>query len=410
MLHLQGKNTYAKVFTDNIDEQTIGQIIQMLNEDITKNTTVRIMPDTHYGKGCTIGTTFKLPNDKKEWKIAPQIVGVDLSCAMLSYKIKEKNIDLKKLDNIVNEVVPAGSNYHKHSQKPKEVTNLIKQLSFDIQSKEKHQLSLGTLGGGNHFIELAQDEDNNYWLTVHSGSRSLGAEIAKHHEKIAINYHIEKHLKSRNDFINELKRQNKHKDIQKELIKFDKETALQKKRLLNHIPNIPYLENELLDDYLNDIDIADKYAYLSRKTMLDNIIKKMGWDVEFEFDSVHNNIDIKNGIVRKGATSANKDELLLIPLNMRDGSLICRGLGNNDWNNSAPHGAGRMLSRKQAKELLNLDEYKEQMKNVYTSSINESTLDEAPDAYKPANEIKSLIGDTVEIIHHLKPVYNFKAH
>lgn len=179
---------------------------------------------------------------------------------------------------------------------------------------------------------------------------------------------------------------------------------------MNHIPNIPYLENELLDDYLNDIDIADKYAYLSRKTMLDNIIKKMGWSVEFEFDSVHNNIDIKNGIVRKGATSANKDELLLIPLNMRDGSLICRGLGNNDWNNSAPHGAGRMLSRKQAKELLNLDEYKEQMKNVYTSSINESTLDEAPDAYKPANEIKSLIGDTVEIIHHLKPVYNFKAH
>lgn len=152
MLHLQGKNTHAKVFTDNIDEQTIGQIIQMLNEDITKNTIVRIMPDTHYGKGCTIGTTIKLPDDKKEWKIAPQIVGVDLSCAMLSYKIKEKDIDLEKLDNIVNEVVPAGSNYHKHSQKPKEVTQLIKQLSFDIQSKEKHQLSLGTLGGGNHFI------------------------------------------------------------------------------------------------------------------------------------------------------------------------------------------------------------------------------------------------------------------
>lgn len=410
MITLTGKNTTAKVFTENVDDKTIGQIIQMLNEDITKDTTVRIMPDTHYGKGCTIGTTIKLPNDRQSWKIAPNIVGVDLSCAMMSYRIKETDIDLKKLDEVVNKVVPAGSNLHEHSQNAKAVNKMIKELSFDISRKESHLLGLGTLGGGNHFIELAKDEDRNYWLTVHSGSRSFGAEIAKHHEKQAINYHIEKHLTSRKEFIEDLKRQNKHKDIQKELAKFDKENELEKQRLKNHIPNIPYLEGKLLDDYLNDIEVADRYAHLSRKIMLDNIVKAMNWTIDFEFDSVHNNIDIENGIIRKGATSAQKDELLIIPLNMRDGSLICCGLGNKDWNYSAPHGAGRILSRKAAKELIDINEYKAQMEGIYTSSVGLTTLDEAPDVYKPADEIKSLIGDTVEILHHIKPIYNFKAH
>ena len=406
MLTLTGKNTTAKVFTENVDDKTIGQIIQMLNEDITKNTTVRIMPDTHYGKGCTIGTTIKLPQDRTTWKVAPNIVGVDLSCAMMSYRIKETDIDLEKLDEIVNSVVPAGSKLHEHSQNAKEINKMIKELSFDISRKENHLLGLGTLGGGNHFIELAKDEDGNYWLTVHSGSRSFGAEIAKHHEKQAINYHSKKDLTDKDEIINQLKKENRHKEIQKALTEHEQ----QRHRNLLHLGSSPYLEGELLKNYLNDIEVADRYAHLSRKTMLDNIIKAMKWTVDFEFDSVHNNIDIKNGIIRKGATSAQKDELLIIPLNMRDGSLICRGLGNSDWNFSAPHGAGRMLSRKAAKELIDLDEYKAQMEGIYTSSVGLTTLDEAPDAYKPAEEIKSLIGDTVEILHHIKPVYNFKAH
>lgn len=406
MITLTGKNSIAKVFTENIDDKTIGQIIQMLNEDITKDTTVRIMPDTHYGKGCTIGTTIKLPQDKTTWKIAPNIVGVDLSCAMMSYRIKETDIDLEKLDEVVNSVVPAGSKLHERSQNAKAVNKMIKELSFDISRKESHLLGLGTLGGGNHFLELAKDEDGNYWLTVHSGSRSFGAEIAKHHEKQAINYHSQKNLSDKTEIINQLKRENRHQEIQTVL----KEREQQRRRNLLHLGSSPYLEGKLLEDYLNDIKVADRYAHLSRKTMLDNIIKAMNWTVDFEFDSVHNNIDIKNGIIRKGATSAQKDELLIIPLNMRDGSLICRGLGNGDWNFSAPHGAGRMLSRKAAKELIDLDEYKKQMKGIYTSSVGLTTLDEAPDVYKPAEEIKSLIGDTVEILHHIKPIYNFKAH
>ena len=406
MLTLTGKNTTAKVFTENIDDKTIGQIIQMLNEDITKNTTVRIMPDTHYGKGCTIGTTIKLPNDRNTWKVAPNIVGVDLSCAMMSYRIKETDIDLEKLDEVVNSVVPAGSKLHEHSQNAKAVNKMIKELSFDISRKESHLLGLGTLGGGNHFIELAKDKDGNYWLTVHSGSRSFGAEIAKHHEKQAINYHSKKNLANRDEIINQLKKENRHKEIQKALT----EREQQIRRNLLHLGSSQYLEGELLENYLNDIEVADRYARLSRKIMLDNIVKAMNWTVDFEFDSVHNNIDIENGIIRKGATSAQDGELLIIPLNMRDGSLICRGLGNTDWNYSAPHGAGRMLSRKDAKELIDLDEYKKQMKGIYTSSVGLTTLDEAPDAYKPADEIKSLIGDTVEILHHIKPVYNFKAH
>lgn len=267
-------------------------------------------------------------------------------------------------------------------------------------------LSLGTLGGGNHFIELAKDKDGNYWLTVHSGSRSFGAEIAKHHEKQAINYHSKKDLTDKEEIINQLKKENRHKEIQKALT----EREQQRRKNLLHLGSSPYLEGELLENYLNDIQVADRYAHLSRKIMLDNIVKAMNWTVDFEFDSVHNNIDIENGIIRKGATSAQKDELLIIPLNMRDGSLICRGLGNSDWNYSAPHGAGRMLSRRAAKELIDLDEYKKQMQGIYTSSVGLTTLDEAPDAYKPADEIKSLIGDTVEILHHIKPVYNFKAH
>lgn len=289
MLELQGKNNTAKVFTDNVNQETIGQIIKMLNEPITKNTQVRIMPDTHYGSGATVGTTIKLPDNRADWKISPAIVGTDMSCAMMSYKIAEKDIDLEQLDLVVNRVVPAGARIHAQPQNPSSVRKLFKKLSYDIPDKSLHEKNLGTLGGGNHFIELAKDEDGNCWLTVHSGSRSFGKTIAQHHQALA------------NQKAN---------------------------------ARLPYLEGADLDAYLNDSLVAHEYAHLSRKTMLDNIVKEMNWTVTFAFDSVHNNVDIDNGIIRKGATSAQEGELLIIPLNMRDGSLICVGKGNPDWNAS----------------------------------------------------------------------------
>lgn len=406
MFTLQGSQALAKVFTENIDEKTIGQIIKMLNEPITTNTTVRIMPDTHYGKGATIGTTIKLPENRSEWKISPSIVGVDLSCAMMTYRItdlKLKDINLEELDTVVNKVVPAGASLHSRPHHSKEVMALIKDLTFELSDTSNSRLGLGTLGGGNHFIELSHDENQNLWLTVHSGSRGFGAKIAKHHDQIAKSQSQRVPEKEIKALIEKLKFEKRYREIEHELI-------LLNQRYNNKLPQIPYLTGKYLEDYLHDIKIADQYAHLSRKTMLDNIVNEMGWEVDFEFDSVHNNIDQEMNIIRKGATSAKKGELLLIPLNMRDGSLLCVGKGNPDWNYSAPHGAGRILSRRQAKDTIDLDTYKKQMEGIYTSSVGLTTLDEAPDVYKPADEIISLISDTAEIKHHLKPLYNFKAH
>ncbi|WP_185696570.1 RtcB family protein [Streptococcus minor] len=395
---IEGSNTTAKVFTNMVDDVTSNQIELMLNEAITEGTTVRIMPDTHFGKGATIGTTIKLPEDRSKWKVAPQVVGVDLSCGMMSVKITEKDIDLKKLDEVVHQVVPAGNRLHAIPQG--NIDDLISSLSFTPEKTEQHKKGIGTLGGGNHFIELALDEEGNYWITVHSGSRSFGAEIARHHEQVAKKYHSD-HTKEIKEIISSLKELGREKDIESEIMSFKNNQIY---------PEIPYLEGELLQNYLNDIRLADSYANRSRRLMLENIVKEMGWEISFCFDSVHNNIDDVNGIIRKGATSAQEGEMLIIPLNMRDGSLICVGKGNADWNFSAPHGAGRLLSRTAARKQIKLEDYQEQMKNVYTSSVGSETLDEAPGAYKPAQLIISSIWPTVDIKHHLKPVYNFKAH
>ncbi|MGU8089594.1 RtcB family protein [Streptococcus suis] len=395
---IEGLNGTAKVFTDMVDEVTCDQIELMLNEKITEDTTVRIMPDTHYGTGATIGTTIRLPENRADWKIAPQIVGVDLSCGMMTVVIKEKDIDFKRLDEVVHQVVPAGNRLHAISQG--NIDDLISSLSFSPEKAVQHKRGLGTLGGGNHFIELSHDENGDYWLTVHSGSRSFGTEIAKHHEQIAKKYHSD-YSDEIKKIISSLKEQGREKEIQSEIALFKSSLSF---------PKIPYLEGVLLNDYLNDIRLADRYATLSRRIMLENIVREMGWEICFQFDSVHNNIDIDNGIIRKGATSAKSGELLIIPLNMRDGSLICIGKGNAEWNFSAPHGAGRLLSRTVARREIKLEDYQKQMKGIYTSSVGFETLDEAPLAYKPAQLIISSIWPTAEIKHHLKPVYNFKAH
>lgn len=400
MFSVKGKFAEATIFTDLVEEQALSQIIGMLNQPITENTKVAIMPDVHAGTGSTIGTTISLPKNKQDWRVCPNVVGVDLGCGMMSYKLADKEIDLKEIDEIVNKYIPSGFNIHSKPQNQKFTDSLIEDLTFAIDNPERIELSLGSLGGGNHFIEIAIDEDGSFWLTVHSGSRNLGVQVAKHHQKKAkrsmLNVGVDK-------IIAELKALGKEKDIEKTIKEAKALTADFNKEL-------SFLTGDELEEYSNDLALAQKFAQLNRKTMLDIIVEKAGLTIIDEFDSIHNFIDIEEGVIRKGATSARKGERLIIPLNMRDGSLICVGKGNKEWNYSAPHGAGRMLSRSAAKKELDLDEFKNQMAGIYTTSVGESTLDEAPDAYKPIGAIIDNIGDTVDIIHHLKPVWNFKAH
>lgn len=400
MFSAKGKFAEATIFTDLIEEQALSQITEMLNQPITEKTIVAIMPDVHAGAGSTIGTTISLSGNKEDWRVCPNVVGVDIGCGMMSYKLADKEIDLKEIDKIVNKYIPSGFNIHSKAQDQKFTDNLIENLTFIVDNPERIGLSLGSLGGGNHFIEIATDEVGSFWLTVHSGSRNLGVQVAKYHQKKAertmLNVEVDK-------IIAEFKAAGKEKYIEKAI----KEA---KAPLADITKDLSFLTGDKLDQYLNDLVLAQKFAHLNRKTMLDIIVEKAGLAIVDEFDSIHNFIDVEEGIIRKGATSAHKGERLIIPLNMRDGSLICIGKGNKEWNYSAPHGAGRMLSRSAAKRELDLDEFKKQMADVYTTSVGESTLDEAPNAYKPMEAIIDNIGDTVDIVHHLKPVWNFKAH
>ena len=375
MFVLKGKYTDAIVYTDEIDEATEAQILAMINEPITRDTTVRIMSDCHIGKGSTIGTTIRFHKDIK--KIVPNIVGVDIGCGIMMRRLKKGSvIDLDRLDTNIRKYIPAGFSVHSTPSKVfnKELEELLAPIPFD--KKDRIKKSIGTLGGGNHYIELAQDENDGIWLSVHSGSRSLGVSIASHYQKLT-----------------------------------EKTPPIDSNKEENFIdPNYAPLIGKDINHYLHDMAIAQQFAKLNRFTMLDTIVEAMNWEYEDSFDSIHNYIDIENKIIRKGATSAQLGERLVIPLNMRDGSLICEGKGNEEWNFSAPHGAGRVLSRTAAKKKIDLAVYVKQMQDVYTTSVRTSTLDEAPDAYKPFEEIIENIQDTVTIKHHLKPLYNYKAH
>ena len=374
MLELKGKYTNAKVFTDNIEETAVGQVIGMISDKLAEDTHVRIMPDVHAGKGSTVGTTIKF-KDGKITRAVPNVVGVDIGCGIFMTKIADvdvTDVDFEKLDEVVNKYVPSGFGTHQTEQ-PRG-RELAEKLRLELDEKKIAHIarSVGTLGGGNHYIELAQTEEGELWLSVHSGSRNLGLQVAQSYQKIAEANFKEGLLEATN------------KDL-------------------------AYLEGQDLDNYLHDMVIAQDYAKWNRARMISAILTNMGWKQADVFDSIHNFISVEEGIIRKGATSAREGERLVIPLNMRDGSLICEGLGNEDWNFSAPHGAGRVLSRSKARKELDLDEYIEQMKDVYTTSVQYSTIDEAPNAYKPAHEIIDNIKDTAKVIHHLKPLYNFKA-
>lgn len=397
MIEIQGCYNTAKVFTDNIDSDAYAQILQMMNQVWSRNMSVRIMPDVHAGKGCTVGTTMAIEN-----RIVPNLVGVDIGCGVDVLVVRKDfgKIDLALLDEIVHNNIPAGAAARtKHHSFVKEFDWNKFLAPVDIQNSK---LQLGTLGGGNHFIEADLDEEGNYYFVIHSGSRHLGKEICDFYQDIAIKYTKEK-TKERGDIITKLKNEGREKELEEALAKID------------HAPcstELSYIEGQDLENYLHDMELAQKYAALNRRAMLEEIKSGLGikkTDILEEFSTVHNYIDIKNRILRKGSISAQKDERLIIPMNMRDGSLICTGKGNPDWNYSAPHGAGRLYKRSESKELFTVEEYQNEMKGIYSTSIGLSTLDESPMAYKPMEQIIEKIQPTVKVEKIIKPIYNFKA-
>ncbi len=395
MIELKGKHNTAKVFTDNIDQETISQVIELLNQPFTADSQIRIMPDCHAGKGCVVGTTMTLTD-----KVVPNLVGVDIGCGMYAIKLEETEIDMALLDTVINTYVPSGFSIHDHA-----VADYakLKDYACDI-NVENAKRSIGSLGGGNHFIEIDQDGASNLWLVIHCGSRHLGIEVCDYYQKTGFKVIKNDNIKEKIDAkIAELKAKGLEKEIENTI-----------KILKMQIPNVPehlaYVEGALFDDYIHDMKLTQEYAKLNRETIANIIMDKMNLHPVDAFDTIHNYIDIDNMILRKGSISAQLDEKIIIPMNMRDGSLICIGKGNPDWNYSAPHGAGRIMSRSQAKDLVDFDEFKESMNGIYSTSVVESTIDEAPMVYKPMKEIIKNIKDTVKIIDMIKPIYNFKAH
>ena len=394
---IKGLYNEAKVFTDVIDDGAISQIQAMCDSQIFEGLKLRIMPDVHAGAGCTIGTTMTIKN-----KIIPNMVGVDIGCGMECALLEEKDIDLAKLDALIYERIPSGINVRasRHPLAKQIDLNQLKCARFI--SKERAYQSIGTLGGGNHFIEVDVDEDGNKYLVVHSGSRHLGVEVAEYYQSEAYKRLCGNSSSQIQAIISLLKAEGKQKEIQSTIDMMMQQTSVVPKEFA-------YVEGNLFDDYIHDMKLVQYFAVLNRKAMVDELLDGMGLHVVEQFTTIHNYIDTDAMILRKGAVSARKDEKLLIPINMRDGSLICLGKGNDDWNQSAPHGAGRLLSRGKARATLTLEEYQKEMEGIYSTSVNHSTIDESPMAYKKLEDIVDNVAPTVDILTQIKPIYNFKA-
>lgn len=410
-MEVNGKYNKAIIYSDLVDNATISQIITLCNSEVYSDQKIRIMPDCHAGTGCVVGTTMTINN-----AVTPNLVGVDIGCGMLAVKLKEKHIDLPKFDSVVKSEICSG--------KAARRKDYIKSTEIDLDKLacKEHKAplridnayaSIGTLGGGNHFIELDKDNEGFIWLVIHTGSRHLGIEVCNWYQKQAYT-----RLKAvinggtmamkRLELINKLKSEGRQQSIDRYLKEFDRNYREKE-------PNISYelcyCTDELFDMYIHDMEIVQQYASINRHEIAKLILKNAKLHRIDEFETIHNYIDTKNMILRKGAVSAQVGERLLIPINMKDGSLLCRGKGNMEWNCSAPHGAGRMFSRSETKERYSVSDFKNIMKEsgVYSSCIGQGTLDECPMAYKPIESILANISDTVEVTDILKPVYNFKA-
>ncbi|TCI76432.1 RNA-splicing ligase RtcB [Exiguobacterium sp. SH0S1] len=391
-MEIIGKYNQATVFNERIDDMTRAQIQTLVDQPFTEGAAIRIMPDMHAGKGSVVGTTMTIHD-----KIVPNLVGVDLGCGMLCTEINVKRIDFQKLDDMIRQLVPSGMNIresaHSYASKiPLEDVRAPYKLDRALRS-------VGTLGSGNHFIEVNRDDHGRTFLVIHSGSRHLGVQIAEHYQQRAI-----RHMMDTTEVQNEierLKETGRESDIQAYL-----EYAKAAKQGLR---DLAYVEGTDMDDYMHDVRIAQQYAAENRRAMTDVIVEAMNWNVVDQFDTVHNYIDHDDMILRKGAISAKAGERVIIPMNMRDGSLICTGKGNPDWNFSGPHGAGRIMSRSAARKRVDFNEFKKSMEGVWSSSVRKSTIDESPFVYKSMREIVRYIEPAVTIDQLIKPLYNFKA-
>ncbi len=398
MIVLNGKYNEAKIFTDAVDEASESQVRLLLDQEFTRGSRIRMMPDIHAGVGCTIGTTMTVAD-----KIVPNLVGVDIGCGMETVTVREKHMELQKLDKLIYEKIPSGYHIREKAHRYFNHINLEELHCYRHINRIRAERSLGTLGGGNHFIEADTDKDGTIYLVVHSGSRHLGVEVAAYYQEEGYKALNGRTKKDVDRLVGQMKAQGREKEIQKSIL------AL-KSMVKTEIPKtLAYVSGELFDRYIHDMKIVQHYAQLNRQAMMDEIIKGMKLHVVDRFTTIHNYIDTDAMILRKGAVSAKKGEKLLVPINMRDGSLICTGKGNADWNESAPHGAGRLMSRARAKQSFTVSEFVKQMSGIYSTSVKKETLDECPMAYKGMDDIIRHIGDTAEVEKVITPIYNFKA-
>lgn len=404
-MELKGKYGKAKVFTDIIEDGAREQIEKLLDQDFIEGSDVRIMPDVHQGMGCVIGFTA----DMKD-KVIPNIVGVDIGCGVITVELGDREIDLSKLDDIVNKKIPSGSSVHGGRKVKFDKLEDLK-IFRELKDTRRLERSIGTLGGGNHFVEVGKDSKDNKYLMIHSGSRNLGTQVARFYQNLAIDLCSgkEEYFIRKDEIIEKFKEKGKKKQIKKALKELKAEYADLKP---DYPKDLCYLTGDYREQYLHDMKICQEYASLNRQTMAEIILNHL-FQKKLEdflwFETVHNYIDFRDNIIRKGAIASYEDEKLLIPINMRDGSIIGRGKGNPDWNYSAPHGAGRILSRTEAKEKLSLEDFKSSMEGIYSTSVSKKTLDESPDAYKSIESILDSLDETVDVIDVIKPIYNYKA-
>ncbi len=400
MLEIKGNFNTAKCFATTVEDGAFEQIKAVCDTEAFASSKIRIMPDVHAGKGCTIGTTMTVTD-----KIVPSMVGVDIGCGMYTVYLGNIDIDFEKVDTISHSI-PSGRNVWEGRQERFDLTTLC--CYRNLKDTKRLERSIGTLGGGNHFIEIDEDENGGKYLVIHSGSRNLGTQVAEFYQDIAIDLNSgkEEYFKQRDEIIRTYKEQGRRCEIQGALKALENEFHAKEPTLPR---DLCFLYGSFMDDYLHDVDICQKFAERNRAKIAEKIIEYCNFTPIETFQTIHNYIDVNEMILRKGAVSAKAGEKLLIPINMRDGSLICIGKGNEDWNFSAPHGAGRLMSRSAAFERLTMAEYETEMAGIYSTCVVPDTLDESPMAYKSIAEIIGNIAPTADIICKLKPVYNFKA-
>ena len=398
MIEIRGKYNEARIFTDVADSASIAQVQQLCDQEFAAGSRIRLMPDIHAGAGCTIGTTMTITD-----KVVPNLVGVDIGCGMETIRIREKRLELQKLDRLIREKIPSGFSIREKAHRYFSQINLNELCCARHADLPRAERSIGTLGGGNHFIEADRDDEGNLYIVVHSGSRHLGVEVAGYYQEAGYRMLNRADDASAEALIARMKAEGRKKEIQKELkkLKNQKRTSIPKA--------LAYVSGELFEQYIHDMKIVQHFAMLNRQAMMDEIVGGMKLHVEEQFATIHNYIDTDAMILRKGAVSARTGERLLIPINMRDGSLLCVGRGNEDWNCSAPHGAGRLMSRADARQSFTVSEFKKQMAGIYTTSVSRATLDECPMAYKGMQDILDNIGPTAEVVKIIRPIYNFKA-